>query len=67
MNRRKFLKLAGMTCPAVAAPFPHRSVLACAEPYQRPFLSLINAPGRWDPVYLCDPKPMGPPNRLNSA
>ncbi len=67
MNRRKFLKLAGMTGLAVAAPFGARSVLAGAEPYKGPFFVLINAAGGWDPVYLCDPKPMGELNRLYGA
>ena len=64
MNRRNFLKLAGMTGLAVAAPFGARIVRAGAEPYPGPFFVLINAAGGWDPVYLCDPKPPGPLNRL---
>jgi uncharacterized protein (DUF1501 family) len=67
MDRRKFLKLAGMTGLAVAAPLGVRRALADAPPYEGPYFVLINASGGWDPVYLCDPKPQGPLNRLYSA
>ncbi len=63
MDRRSFLKIAGMTGLAVAAP---RSVRAAPlNPYAGPFYVMISARGGWDPTYLCDPKPKGGPfNRL---
>lgn len=67
MDRRKFLKIAAMSGLAVAAPFGARRVLAQPEPYEGPYFVLVNAGGGWDPVYLCDPKPEGPLNRLYSA
>lgn len=67
MDRRNFLKIAGMTGLAVAAPFGARHVLAQPDPYKGPFFVLVNASGGWDPIYLCDPKPRGPLNRLYDA
>jgi uncharacterized protein (DUF1501 family) len=67
MDRRQFLKIAGMTGLAVSAPLGVRRVLAQPEPYKGPYFVLVNAGGGWDPVYLCDPKPMGPLNRLYGA
>jgi uncharacterized protein (DUF1501 family) len=64
MDRRNFLKIAGMTGLAVSAPFGVRHVLAQPEPYKGPYFVLINASGGWDPVYLCDPKAKGPLNRI---
>ena len=67
MDRRNFFKIAAMTGLAVAAPFGARRVLAQPDPYKGPFFVLVNAGGGWDPVYLCDPKPMGPLNRKYAA
>lgn len=67
MDRRNFLKIAAMTGLAVAAPLGVRRAFAEAEPYDGPYFVLINASGGWDPVYLCDPKPNGPLNRIYSA
>jgi len=67
MDRRNFLKIAGMTGLAVSAPFGVRHVLAQPEPYKGPYFVLINASGGWDPVYLCDPKAKGPLNRIYDA
>jgi len=67
MDRRSFLKIAAMSGLAVAAPFGVRRVLAQPEPYEGPYFILVNAGGGWDPIYLCDPKPQGPLNRLYSA
>jgi uncharacterized protein (DUF1501 family) len=68
MNRRKFFKkLAGLAGLSLAAPFAASRVLAASEPYSGPYFVLINAAGGYDPVYLCDPKPMGPLNRLYGA
>jgi uncharacterized protein (DUF1501 family) len=64
MDRRKFLKIAGMTGLAVSAPLGVRHVLAQPEPYKGPYFVLVNASGGWDPVYLCDPKAKGPLNRI---
>ncbi len=61
MDRRSFLQVAAMTGLAVAAP---RVARANVNPYQGPFYIMISARGGWDPVYLCDPKPLnGPYNR----
>jgi uncharacterized protein (DUF1501 family) len=67
MDRRNFLKIAGLTGLAVSAPFGVRHVLAQPDPYKGPFFVLVNAGGGWDPIYLCDPKPKGPLNRLYDA
>ncbi|HEY8379305.1 MAG TPA: DUF1501 domain-containing protein [Nannocystis sp.] len=67
MDRRQFLKIAGMTGLAVAAPVGVRRARADAPPYEGPYFVLVSAAGGWDPVYLCDPKPQGPLNRLYSA
>lgn len=64
MDRRKFLKIAGLTGLAVSAPFGVRHVLAQPDPYKGPYFVLVNAGGGWDPVYLCDPKAKGPLNRI---
>ncbi len=64
MDRRKFLKIAAMTGLAVSAPLGLRRALAQPDPYKGPFFVLVNAGGGWDPVYLCDPKPKGPLNRI---
>ncbi len=64
MDRRNFLKIAGMTGLAVSAPFGVRHVLAQPDPYKGPFFVLVNASGGWDPIYLCDPKNKGPLNRI---
>ncbi|MBA3545295.1 MAG: DUF1501 domain-containing protein [Nannocystis sp.] len=64
MDRRNFLKIAGLTGLAVSAPFGVRHVLAQPDPYKGPFFVLVNAGGGWDPVYLCDPKNRGPLNRI---
>ncbi len=67
MDRRNFLKIAAMTGLAVSAPLGIRRALAQPDPYKGPFFVLVNAGGGWDPVYLCDPKPRGPVNRLYDA
>ena len=67
MDRRNFLKIAGMTGLAVSAPFGVRHVLAQPDPYKGPYFVLVNAGGGWDPVYLCDPKNRGPLNRIYDA
>lgn len=62
MDRRNFLKIAAGTGLSLALP---RHARAAAPPYAGPFYVMISARGGWDPVYLCDPKPMGGPfNRL---
>lgn len=67
MDRRSFLKIAAMSGLAVAAPFGVRRALAQPKPYEGPYFVLINAGGGYDPIYLCDPKPQGPYNRLYAA
>ena len=61
MQRRDFLKLAGVTGLAVAAPaaFFKDERSSHAEdrgPYEGPLFLLVNAGGGWDPTSLCDPK-----------
>ena len=57
MDRRSFLKVAGMTGLAVAT--ASRTAHAALKPYGGPFYVMISARGGWDPVYFCDPKPKG--------
>ncbi|MEZ4449417.1 MAG: DUF1501 domain-containing protein [Nannocystaceae bacterium] len=64
LDRRSFLKFAGLTGLGVAAPLVARRALADTPPYPGPYFVLIHAGGGWDPIYLCDPKPMGPLNRI---
>ncbi len=58
MDRRDFLKLAGVTGLTVAAPFSlHSDTIAeTLTPYTGPLFLFVNASGGWDPTSLCDPK-----------
>jgi hypothetical protein len=63
MDRRDFLKIAGLTGLAVMAPLTLNGSLASAggtppelAPYTGPLWVSIHAPGGWDPALLCDPK-----------
>src|SRR4029079_1081231 len=58
MDRRDFLKIAGIAGLAVLAP---RGSVAEAgagagEPYTGPLWLTVHAPRGWDPALLCDPK-----------
>ena len=55
MERRDFLKLAGMSGMALMSPFGLRHAFA-ARRYEGPYFLLVHAGGGWDPTYLCDPK-----------
>lgn len=57
LDRRDFLKLAGLAGLSVASPFGlGRSARAQSITYDGPFFVCINAAGGWDPTSLCDPK-----------
>jgi hypothetical protein len=56
MNRRRFLKIAGLTGLAVMAPVGLRPGSAAPGKYQGPFWLTVDAGGGWDPTMLCDPK-----------
>ena len=58
MDRRRFLKVAGIAGLSVMAPMVarHKEASAGAQGYQGPFWIMVNASGGWDPTMLCDPK-----------
>jgi hypothetical protein len=56
MNRRRFLKVCGLTGLAVMAPISLREGRASSTKYTGPFFVTVNAGGGWDPTLLCDPK-----------
>jgi hypothetical protein len=56
MDRREFLKLAGLVGVAVASPFGAEEARAQDEPYEGPLFLVVHAGGGWDPTSLCDPK-----------
>src|SRR5690242_18566290 len=56
MDRRRFLKIAGLAGLAVMAPVGLREGDAAPSKYTGPFWIMLNAGGGWDPTMLCDPK-----------
>ena len=57
MDRRDFLKLAGIAGLGVSMPFVGgRLARASVETYDGRLWILVNAQGGWDPTSLCDPK-----------
>ncbi|MEO1269390.1 MAG: DUF1501 domain-containing protein [Myxococcota bacterium] len=57
MNRRDFLKLAGLAGLSVAAPLPWSGVARGQDQlYDGPLYLVVHASGGWDPTSLCDPK-----------
>lgn len=57
MDRRDFLKAAGLAGLGIVSPFGVRTARAQEEgPYTGPFFVLVNAAGGWDPTSFCDPK-----------
>ncbi|HEX2569946.1 MAG TPA: DUF1501 domain-containing protein [Polyangia bacterium] len=62
MNRRDFLRWAGLAGVALMSPLGRGSARA-APRYDGPYFLLVHASGGWDPTYLCDPKG-GAINRL---
>jgi hypothetical protein len=63
MDRRRFIKVAGIAGLAVMAPIAVREGRAGSARYKGPFWIMLNAGGGWDPTMLCDPKggdPMDP-------
>lgn len=70
MNRREFLKLAGLVGLAVSTPTAIASrAFAQDTPYGGPLYLVVHASGGWDPTSLCDPKGTDDPenpDRLNN-
>lgn len=65
MNRRDFIKLAGMAGMTVVSPIAlTRSARAEEMNYPGPYYVMVNAIGGWDTTYLCDPKGV---NNINQA
>jgi hypothetical protein len=58
MNRRDFVKLAGLTGLAVTTPWGINNLARAKgfSKYEGPLWITINADGGWDPTMLCDPK-----------
>jgi hypothetical protein len=58
MDRRRFLKVAGIAGLSVMAPISMRDRDACASAnkYKGPYWIMVNAGGGWDATMLCDPK-----------
>src|SRR5262245_3089711 len=56
MDRRRFLKVAGIAGPSVMAPIALREGRADSSRYDGPYWIMVNAGGGWDPTMLCDPK-----------
>lgn len=57
MNRREFLKLAGLAGLSVSAPMALTSPSAAQDQlYEGPLFLVVHASGGWDPTSLCDPK-----------
>jgi uncharacterized protein (DUF1501 family) len=55
MDRRKFVKLAGLAGLSFLAPLGTPSSQAGTVKYKGPFWIMINASGGWDPLTFCDP------------
>lgn len=56
MDRRAFIKLAGLAGLSVVAPMRPRVALADVPPYEGPLWVFVHAGGGWDPTMVCDPK-----------
>lgn len=56
MDRRDFLKLAGIAGFSVVTPFAPRVARADITPYEGTFWVTVHAGGGWDPTMVCDPK-----------
>ena len=56
MDRRRFLKVAGLAGLSVMAPLGLREGSAAPAKYPGPFWIMINAGGGWDPTITFDPK-----------
>jgi len=56
MDRRRFLKVAGIAGLSVMAPVAMREGHAGVNRYNGPYWIMVNAGGGWDPTMLCDPK-----------
>ncbi|RAL24665.1 Tat pathway signal protein [Lujinxingia litoralis] len=65
MNRRDFIKLAGMAGMTVVSPMAFGRIARAEEMnYPGPYYVMVNAIGGWDTTYLCDPKGV---NGINTA
>ncbi len=56
MERRDFLKMAGLAGVSLVSPLGIRSARAQEGPYEGKLFIMLNAGGGWDPTSLCDPK-----------
>src|SRR5690349_13729177 len=56
MDRRRFLKIAGLAGLSVMAPMGLREGSASSAKYTGPFWIMVNAGGGWDPTITFDPK-----------
>lgn len=56
MNRREFMKLAGLAGLAVVTPARWGFAQTNSDPYDGPLYLIVHAGGGWDPTSLCDPK-----------
>ena len=56
MDRRDFLRLAGLAGLSVVGPLRPRSAFADVPPYEGPLWVTVHAGGGWDPTMICDPK-----------
>jgi hypothetical protein len=56
MDRRRFLKIAGLAGLSVMAPLGLREGSASQAKYPGPFWIMVNAGGGWDPTITFDPK-----------
>jgi uncharacterized protein (DUF1501 family) len=56
MDRRRFLKVAGIAGLSLMAPVAAREVRAGTNKYAGPFYIMLNAAGGYDATMLCDPK-----------
>src|SRR5258706_5450913 len=57
MDRREFLRIAGLAGLALAVPTTTaRRARADDSPYTGPLFFSVHAAGGWDPIFLTDPK-----------
>src|SRR6185312_6093524 len=56
MDRRRFMKVAGVAGLSMMAPIAARDVRAGSNRYTGPFWVMVNASGGWDATMICDPK-----------
>lgn len=67
LDRRSWLKLAGLAAGASLVPAGVHRALADTVPYTGLFLITVHAGGGWDPLVFCDPKGNAERNRISTA